>query len=241
MKRIAALFFVVTAFTVLASVGCQTRDAKKLALAVAPQSNPCGLTNYEGAILPNMFCQTILGTTYGKAAAFRNCYEGKHQAVYSFTVIQTPDKEKSYPNVSIPIGAYGQYYSGHIHIRLYNTDSGYDPSPMAVANAPAPSNKYVSFELRKGCDDSTILACESTYNGGDFCLPGAMEDFSGDYQEDMAVGTYYLALSSYDYSLSDAGDSEMNYSLEIYDYYGSECGYYYDKKGSAESACLHSK
>ena len=217
MKRIVSVMFILTAFAFLAAVGCKTRDVKKQALALGPQTNPCNLKSFVGGITPSLFCTEILGTTIGKAPSFNYCYSGEHQVIYSFTLVNDgnnyyPDEtRKGYSSFDVEYG-----------FQIWNRDAGYyykSASDVATTNY---SDKYVTYELRRNCnlsDPSAIISCGSGWNQTGY----------GGY---LPVGTYYLAISSFENGGDDAWNSELNYGVEFYNY-SSYCG---EGKGPAVKA-----
>lgn len=109
MKKTIA-FFAGLALLVaaLSGTGCKPRDAKKLALAMAPQPavNACNVSNFIGSVGTDGFCNEIYGDTYDAENLFDDYdygYASGGENVYAINIPYTMDVEIVVSAEGIPV------------------------------------------------------------------------------------------------------------------------------------------
>lgn len=110
-KTFAFVLTLAVLVAALAGTGCKPRDAKKLALALAPVAsvNPCNVSNFVASIGPDQWCQEMFYDTYSSDNVFNACGIGEYNSpdqVFAITVpyamvVDVVASGEGYPCISV--------------------------------------------------------------------------------------------------------------------------------------------
>jgi hypothetical protein len=166
-KTIGWLTCLLVLTAVILGTACKARDAKKLAMALAPKlaANPCGSASYLGNIGPENFCEAMDGNTAGYADVFDDCgyarTSGRTTAAASKAVDMVSQGSENVYSFTLTEGMW-------ISVDVFNASG------------------FPCLSVRTNCDPNDHEAVLNTYMGEGYAY------FSG-YLE---PGTYYVVIDS---------------------------------------------